>query len=289
MQRLLWLLVALVPAAGFGAEPIHVAMPGLTGVNVPAQLVGFYGEHLAQKLSEQGVRVTTTKQVQALIGMERQRQLAGCAEDSSCLAELSGALNADVLLVGEVASIAAAYQFNLKALDARSGKPLAGFTARVEGESLVLATLDRAAARLAADLSAKLSRPLVTAQGERQVGSVTRQAEQLQSGARPYAWLPAAVGVAGAGVGTLFLVQSRQAHDQLTATSGAPLDGRTADALRDAGQQQQTLAMAAYGVSAAALVTAGVMFALGGSSSTVEGGVALSPGGAGFFITGVLP
>lgn len=62
-------------------------------------------EHRAQLLTEVAVTeaarsgafdVVGNSDVQALVGFERQRQLLGCGETSSCITELAGALDAVV-------------------------------------------------------------------------------------------------------------------------------------------------------------------------------------------------
>lgn len=61
----------------------------------------------------------TAKDVQTLIGLERQKQLLGCSEDSSqCLTELAGALGAPNVLSASIGRLGAAYQMNLQMLDA---------------------------------------------------------------------------------------------------------------------------------------------------------------------------
>jgi TolB-like protein len=65
----------------------------------------------------------TAKDVQTLIGLERQKQLLGCSEDSSaCLTELAGALGAPNVLSGSIGRLGDAYQLNLQMLDARKAQ-----------------------------------------------------------------------------------------------------------------------------------------------------------------------
>jgi hypothetical protein len=284
------LVLALAGSSwAWGAEPIRVACPGMTGANVTPELIGFYTEHLGQRLAQQGLRVTTAKQVQAMIGFEKQRQLLGCTDDSSCLTEIVGALNADAIVLGDVARLGPSQQINLRVIDSKSERVLATFSARLQGEGLVLETLERAAVHLAASLSAKLKRPLLKPSGTQEIAELHPGAAHLESGTRRFAWLPALVGVAAAGAGGAFYLQARSSYDQLAASSGGPIEGRTADELRDAGRRQQTLAIGGFGTAAAALAIAGVLFALGGSSSQIEAGVALTPSGGGVTLVGALP
>lgn len=61
--------------------------------------------------------------VQTLLGVERQRQLLGCT-DESCFAELAGALGARYVMSGAVARLGDAYQLTLQALDTQKATPL---------------------------------------------------------------------------------------------------------------------------------------------------------------------
>ena len=51
-----------------------------------------------------GAEVVSGAEIRSLIGFERQKQLLGCKEDSSCIAEMGGALGASgfVLVAGPV-------------------------------------------------------------------------------------------------------------------------------------------------------------------------------------------
>lgn len=61
--------------------------------------------------------------IAAMLGLERQKQLAGCAEDANtCLAELGGALGAEFLLLGSMARIDQDRRIDLKLLDTRKNK-----------------------------------------------------------------------------------------------------------------------------------------------------------------------
>src|SRR4051812_9527469 len=98
---MLWLSVAILAAAP--AAP-KIAMPGLHLVDIPAERGSLYTETLATELIARGVRVVTEQEISALLGLERQREILGCAE-GSCLIELGNALGVDGVLLGHVAKI----------------------------------------------------------------------------------------------------------------------------------------------------------------------------------------
>lgn len=81
---------------------------------------------VAQRLTKLGVyQVLTHRDVSTLLGVERQRQLLGCSEDSgACFAELAGALNARYVLSGQLNRLGGTYQLTLQVLDSQRGQPV---------------------------------------------------------------------------------------------------------------------------------------------------------------------
>src|SRR5438046_7919376 len=104
------LLVASLLAAATPAPKL--GLPGLDRVDVEPEKADFFLEYLAQELYDAGYQVVTRKQIDAVLGLERQKQLLGCADSSSsCLTELAGALGVDAILVGSVARLSGEYVF----------------------------------------------------------------------------------------------------------------------------------------------------------------------------------
>ena len=63
-------------------------------------------------------RTLTSKDVQTILGLERQKQLLGCSpEGSNCLAELAGALGAPFVLSGTLSKIGPSLQLSMQLLD----------------------------------------------------------------------------------------------------------------------------------------------------------------------------
>jgi len=70
----------------------------------------------------------------ALLGYERQRQALGCTE-SACLAEIGGAVGADLVLSGQAGQLGSQYRLSLLLVDAKKGVAVARaarFTAATE-------------------------------------------------------------------------------------------------------------------------------------------------------------
>ncbi|MBK7863126.1 MAG: hypothetical protein IPJ65_31850 [Archangiaceae bacterium] len=76
-------------------------------------------ESLAAEANRTGLfDVTTQKDISTLLGLERQKQLLGCSdESSSCLSELAGAIGARFVLSGSVTRLGDTFQLNVQTLD----------------------------------------------------------------------------------------------------------------------------------------------------------------------------
>ncbi len=139
-------LVALLSAA-----PVYAA-PEFATVAVSAEVGRFASEHLAQQLTERGLRVVTARDMASLLGQERQRQLSGC-DTTGCLAELGDALGAEALVLGELARLGKLMQVNVKVVSTRGGAARATFSRRIHDDEELLAALDEAAGVLASQLA----------------------------------------------------------------------------------------------------------------------------------------
>ncbi|MEW5740885.1 MAG: hypothetical protein AB1938_18340 [Myxococcota bacterium] len=96
------------------------------GVGLDASVTGPFTDALAAEVQARGFfDVISSRDIQTLLGVERQRQLLGCGEDSkSCMAELSGALGARFVLSGSLAKLGDAYQLTLSTLDSQKAQPI---------------------------------------------------------------------------------------------------------------------------------------------------------------------
>lgn len=83
------------------------------------------GEAIAAATSQTGVfRVLTSSDVRELLGLERQKQLLGCSEDSaSCMTEVIDAMGGSAVLVtSSLTRLGDVYQFTLQGLDSWRGR-----------------------------------------------------------------------------------------------------------------------------------------------------------------------
>lgn len=275
------LLVLVVAAA-----PIQLASVGFTSVKVSKSLVASFEETFALRLSQGGtVRVTTPRDVVTVLGLERQRQLMGCADDStSCLAELAGALGSEGIVMGEVAQVGRVLQLTIKVLSP-GGKPLYSTLRRVKGEEAMLAELDAVALEAVAALTTVL-RPPVKAVVE---PPPVKPAEVVVPAVPPPAAAPAPVGPwVVLGVGGAFAVAGgvlqglAVADFNRLADHSASVDSPAA--LRDAGKLKQLFGLSLLGAGGAAVIAGALWLALGASPVTPTAWV--SPDAAGLMVVG---
>lgn len=274
------LLVLVVAAA-----PIQLASVGFTSVKVSKSLVASFEETFALRLSQGGtVRVTTPRDVVTVLGLERQRQLMGCADDStSCLAELAGALGSEGIVMGEVAQVGRVLQLTIKVLSP-SGKPLYSTLRRVKGEEAMLAVLDAVALEAVAALTAVL-RPVKVVVEPPPV----KPAEVVVPAVPPPAAAPAPVapwvvlGVGGAFAVAGGVLQGLAVADfNRLADHSASVDSPAA--LRDAGKLKQLFGLSLLGAGGAAVIAGALWLALGASPVTPTAWV--SSDAAGLMVVG---
>lgn len=271
------LVVASLAAVG----PIQLASVGFTQVKVSKELVASFEETFAARLAESGaVRVTTRRDVTTALGVERQRQLLGCAEESStCLAELAGALGAEGLITGEVSQVGRVLQLNIKIISP-AGKTLFAALRRVNSPEAMLKELDAVATDAVPKLTTVL-RPPVKVEPPREVGVVAPVAAAPRS---PSVGPWVLVGVGGALVvaGAIFegLAVSRFSQlDDLSVPVLMPV------ALRDQGKVEQVVGLSLLGGGVACLV-AGLLWAVLGGSDAVAPTAWWTPGAQGFSVSG---
>lgn len=261
------LLLSLL-ALGATTAPT-LAMPGLNAVNITDNEAALHSEVLAQELLRRGVQVTTARDISTMLGAERQKQLMGCGEQS-CIAELANALGADGLIQGDVGKVDAQWSLTVRILSSQTGKTLAAFSG--QSKENIAALLDHAARLLAQQLSDALHLGLVP----------VPEASAAKPVSRWWAVLPAAVAVGGGVVGALFTSQAQHSLADLRAARYR----EDAIVLRDAGQQQQTVAWVGFGVGLAGAIGAVTILMVGGEVTPT---IAMDSRGATVGIAGVLP
>jgi hypothetical protein len=84
-----------------------------------APLAASLSTAVASEVSARGYfEVLSTRDIGAMLGLERQKELMGCSEDSgTCNAELAGALGTRLVLTGSISRFGDAYQLTLQLVD----------------------------------------------------------------------------------------------------------------------------------------------------------------------------
>jgi hypothetical protein len=124
------------PAGGRAAAPDAVEaaapLPRLLVLDLavqgsaPKELGRALGDVAAAEASRVGgSAVLSQGDVAAQLGVEKSRQMLGCAEDESCMLEIAGALSAERLLAGSVTLVEGTYLLSMKLVDARKARSLA--------------------------------------------------------------------------------------------------------------------------------------------------------------------
>jgi hypothetical protein len=111
-----------------------VVLPLVALGGVTKETTQLLGDALAGELRRRpGVSVLTQSDVAALLGVEKTRQMMGCA-DSGCLAEIGGALGADRVVHGSLGRVGGSLVVNLSALDPRRASAPASVSERLRGD-----------------------------------------------------------------------------------------------------------------------------------------------------------
>lgn len=253
---------------------VKIAAPGLTAINLDPKLVEFYADHLAQRLGFAGVAVVSQKEIQGVLGLERQRQLLGCGAESSCMTELAGALGVDGLLVGTLAKVADTFQLNLKVISAGDASTLCSYAVKADEEEVLLKQLNLAAKEMARELYQGLGRGPAPE-------PVSAEVEATSGKVRKVAWVPAVLGGAFAITGVITLVLTEQQARVLHPTAGT-VSLTTAQAAAAQGATFQTLSVVAFALTGACALTSVGMFVFGGPSGAFKTSLRAGPLGVSY-------
>jgi hypothetical protein len=140
--------------AARSGHPLKAALLPLSPLGgVSKETAQLLGDALAGELRKRpGVSVLTQSDISALLGVEKTRQMMGCA-DSGCMAEIGGALGVDRVVHGSIGRVGGSLVVNLSALDARHASSAASVSERLRGgdEEAFLDVLPTVADALLAD------------------------------------------------------------------------------------------------------------------------------------------
>jgi TolB-like protein len=119
-------LLAALPTAG--AEPAAARRPKIAVMEIRAlamekEKADLLSEIALTEVSSTGaIDAIGHSEIVAVLGFEKQKQMAGCAEDSSCVAEIGGALGADYLLIGSLGRLGNLFRIDLKLVETKRAR-----------------------------------------------------------------------------------------------------------------------------------------------------------------------
>jgi TolB-like protein len=115
------LLLAAAPAAAPARTKVAV-MDVRSVQGVAEGTAAILTDIVVSDVARAGYEVISSNDIVAMLGFEKQKQALGCAEETSCLAELGGALGATYLLSGQVGTIGTQYRVSLILVDTKGAR-----------------------------------------------------------------------------------------------------------------------------------------------------------------------
>ena len=116
-------------------QKVSFAVFDLAPSGVPKEVA----DNLAQILSVEikrieGASVISRDDMTAMLRLEQDKAFLGCSDDTSCIAEIGGALGVDKLVVGHVGKIKDSYVVSLRLIDPREAKVDSRITESFRGD-----------------------------------------------------------------------------------------------------------------------------------------------------------
>jgi hypothetical protein len=250
----LWCAIILSQSAATG--PVKVAATDFTFVGIDPKLGAVFQDRFVSQLGSEQLRVTTQRDIQQLLGLERERQLLGCDSGGpQCMAELAGALGVEVVINGSIAKSESGFIVTIRALQADTGQSLSTPNTRVKTEGALLDWLDATADTMRGQILAKLRPNAVIAPvavAPKVVAPVEEQ--KVVSPPSPLTrWIPAiAGGVLAVGGGVCLGISG---INYVTLTGNDPPAITQIHQVREVGQTMLPVGSALLGVGVAGIVT----------------------------------
>jgi hypothetical protein len=123
----------------------------LSAKGVPKDTAQTLSEIMLSRIRETapGVTVIGQSEIEAMLALEAQKDLLGCSDETSCLAEIGGALGADHLVNGSIGKLGSVFLINMKLLNTVEARVVNHVSERIDGgEELLIEAVDQLAANL---------------------------------------------------------------------------------------------------------------------------------------------
>jgi TolB-like protein len=251
-------------AAEPGAPPkrkVRVAVMEIRALGTETHMTDLLSEvALTEASSIARVEVIGRSDIESLLGFEKQKKMLGCTEESSCLAEIGGALGVDYVLVGSIGRLGKLLRVDMKLVDSQRGRVRGRTGESVEGrEEQLVASVQRAVHRLLDPLVPDLATSAIAPSPVPAVARVPTSPADAAPGAagssrRTWGWTLAGSGLALVAGGAAFgaLASSAYTDEKAAAAAG---DLARYESLRTQVKSRALTADVLYGLGAVSLGT----------------------------------
>jgi hypothetical protein len=245
------ILIAAEPAAPRELKVAALEL-GLNGLD--PKLSGPLTDQLVKPFAP--VRVVTPRDVAALLGLERQKELMGCTTSGECMAELGNALGVQGVLRGDIVKIGTVININARVIDPLGGKPLAQASEQIVKDEQLFDALTRVGLELRNQFMVSLGvtpPQAVVAEVQKPVNRGTRR------------WFPIPLVVGGASLvgGAALFALAGSTYQQLAHGTPMSILATEAPAIAETGKLYQTLSAVFITVGIAAVVAAVAVLVFG--------------------------
>jgi TolB-like protein len=288
--RLAVVLTALALAA---VAPVHAAEGGSRKkVKIAVMEIRALGAdtHMTDLLSEVAltevgamdrVEVIGRSDIDSMLGFEKQKQMLGCSEEASCVAEIGGALGVEYVIVGSLGRIGALYRLDMKLVETSRGRVRARTGESVDGrEEKLVASVQRAVHRLVDPIvmtgpAGQPPPPTLAAPTPAPVPEpVSEPAPKKGSSRKTWGWTVGGVGAAALVGGVVSGLSAKSAYDAEKAAAAAG-DIPTFESKRDTAKSRALMADVLYGVGAVGVGVGAWLIFTGPSASESPPSVSL--------------
>jgi TolB-like protein len=150
-------LCAAVPAqAAPAGGKAKIAVTDIKTVQGVAQgTATILSDIVVSEVARAGYSVISQSDIDAMLGFEKKKAMLGCSEETSCLAEIGGALGVEYLVTGQVGKIGTRFRISLLVVDARRAVVVARAAEFTDADEDALArTSEEIVARLLKEVGA---------------------------------------------------------------------------------------------------------------------------------------
>lgn len=248
---------ALLLAVALSAAPSKLAVAPLAGQNVSDQTLEDLSRKLAAAFEREGFTVTSPQTAAAALGTD-----PGKFTDAQ-VPDLARSLAVELIAVGNIARVGKVHQVDIRVLNGTDAKVLATHSRKVRSLAGVNAELKRAARSLTA----------VVRPSEQAVTNVEAPEDDAPTNLRQYAWAPALGGIALAGAGTYFLLQTQDSADELRRRRMTEAQAQNVSRY---GQQSESMTWGAFMLAGGAIGAAAAMYLLSDDDAEEEDDAAVT-------------